>query len=106
MQVHFEAASLQLTCDMWILTASNPAVVPVYNSTDMDRCLIQESEKHTWWRKSGDASILSSISTVKFVMLLGHSVLVHRSPESCMLLGEAFCAANHALLNVEFVTAS
>jgi hypothetical protein len=28
---------------MWILTAPNPAVVPVYNSTDMERLLIREA---------------------------------------------------------------
>jgi hypothetical protein len=32
--------------------------------------------------------------------LLGHSVLVHESSESCTLLGGAFCVA---LLNMEFV---
>jgi hypothetical protein len=40
---HFEAASLQLTCDMWILTAPNPAVVPVYSSTDMERRLVRKA---------------------------------------------------------------
>jgi hypothetical protein len=28
---------------MWILTAPNPAVVPVYNSIDMEHLLIREA---------------------------------------------------------------
>jgi hypothetical protein len=40
--VHFGAASLQLRCDMWILTAPNPAVVSIYNSIDMECCLVRE----------------------------------------------------------------
>jgi hypothetical protein len=39
-------------------------------------------------------------------MLLGHSVLVHESFESCKPLCGALCKAHGALLNVEFVSAS
>jgi hypothetical protein len=41
--VHFGAASLQPTCDMWILITPNPAVVHVYNSNDMEHHLIREA---------------------------------------------------------------
>jgi hypothetical protein len=41
-----------------------------------------------------------------FCVLLGHSVLVHESFESCTLLGGAFCVAHRALLDEEFVTGS
>jgi hypothetical protein len=63
---------------MWILTTPRPAVVPVYNSTDMERRLVRQA----------------------------HLVLVYDSFESCTLLGGAFCVAHRALLNMEFVTAS
>jgi hypothetical protein len=39
-------------------------------------------------------------------MLLGRSVLVQGSFESCTLLDGAFCKAHRALLNIEFKIAS
>jgi hypothetical protein len=38
-----DTMSHSVTCDMWILTAQNPAVVPVYNSIDMERRLVREA---------------------------------------------------------------
>jgi hypothetical protein len=46
---------------MWILTAQNPAVVPVYNRIHMERRLNREAHV------AKDASILSSMSTAKFL---------------------------------------
>jgi hypothetical protein len=40
--VHY-TASLQLACDMWILTAPYPAVVPVYNSINMEGRVVREA---------------------------------------------------------------
>jgi hypothetical protein len=47
---------------MWILTAQNSAVPLTWN--------VASSEKHTWRRKSGDASVLSSVSTAKFLRVV------------------------------------
>jgi hypothetical protein len=41
--VHFGAVSLQLTCGTWILTATNPALEPVYSSIDKGGHLAREA---------------------------------------------------------------
>jgi hypothetical protein len=73
---------------------------PVYNSIDMEHCLVQEARLA---KEIGDVSIISTCPQRSLCMLLGHSVLLHESFQSCILLDRAFCVAHHALLNVEFV---
>jgi hypothetical protein len=58
------AASLKLTCDMWFWV---PQILQLYLFTTPLTWNVASSEKHTWRRKSGDASILSSIFIAKFV---------------------------------------
>jgi hypothetical protein len=99
---HTFTSGLPLT-HMWHVDFDCPKSfsVPAYNSIVMEHRLIREA---TWWRELGDAAILSSISTVKFVRAtwsLCFSVwiiwILYAS-----LLGRAFCVAHRALLNMEF----
>jgi hypothetical protein len=85
---------------MWILTTPNPAVVPVYNSTDMERHLVRDGGNRVM------RQFLLACTQQSLCVLLGHFVLVHESSESHMLLGAAFCVAHCAPLNTEFLTAS
>jgi hypothetical protein len=89
----------------WILTAPNPSVVSVYNSIDMECRLAREAHL---LEGLGDASVLSSMSTAKFVCAtssLGCSAWIVWILYATLLVG-AFCVAHHALLNMEFVTAT
>jgi hypothetical protein len=69
--MHFEAASLQLTCDMWILTTPNPAVIPVYNSIDKERRLVRET---LLAEEIGFSSITSTETFVRATWSLDFSV--------------------------------
>jgi hypothetical protein len=82
---------------------SQPQILQLYLFTTPLIWNVTLSE-HTYRRRSGDMSILSSMSTAKFVCATWS--LSFSAFESHMLLGGAFCVAHHALLNMEFVTAS
>jgi hypothetical protein len=85
----------------WILTVQNFAVIPVYNSIDMERCLVREA-----CLAEEIGCRINSLSLVHSEVCACYSVLVPESFEPCTLLGRPVCVAHHALLNMEFITAS
>jgi hypothetical protein len=85
---HFGAASLRLTCDMWILTAPNPAVVPVYNSSDHGMLPRLSSTLGRGNRVT--PQFFLTCSERSLCVLLGHSALVDESFEILRLSAELF----------------
>jgi hypothetical protein len=86
---------LKFTCDMWILSATNLAVVPVYIYIAMEGSLVGGNRV--------TRQFFLACPQRSLCVLLGHSVLVHESFEYCTFFGGAFCVAHRALLNAEFV---
>jgi hypothetical protein len=64
---------------------------------------VASSEKHTWWRKSGDMSILSSISTVKSVRATWSLCFNARITWILYVLRSSLSCSTPCMLIVEFV---
>jgi hypothetical protein len=72
----------------WILTAQ---ILKLYLFTAPLTWNITSSEKHTWRRKSGDTvtrQFFLACPQRSLCVLLGYSVLVHESFESCYAVGQ------------------